>query len=405
MTVVLCGSQIVSWGILYYAFPVLAPSISDDTGWPSTAVVGAFTVAQLVAAGVGLLVGRRLHRHGPRGVMTLGSVVGVAAVLLLAQAGSWWWFLAAWCLVGVAMAATLYPPAFAALTIWGGARRLQALTALTLVGGLASTAFAPLTAVLDDRVGWRGAYTVLAGLLVITVVLHAWGLRAPWPIPSERQGPTPAGAVPDPATVQVEGTPWRLPGFTRTVAAFTLAGVCMWSVLIAFVPLLTARGISTAAAATALGVGGVGQVCGRLGYRRLDAATSADGRTRAVFAGVAVTTLALALVPGPFALLVALSFAAGMVRGVFTLLQATAVTDRWGTADYARLNATLSVPLMASAAFSPWLATALATALGGHAAAMVVLSASAAASLAVVPRARPARTGASTTHVTGRLVR
>ena len=383
VTVVLCATEIISWGILYYAFPVLAPSISDDTGWPSTAVVGAFTLAQLVAGGVGLLVGRHIHQHGPRGVMTLGSVVAVAAVLLLAQAGSWWWFLVAWCVAGAAMAATLYPPAFAALTIWGGPRRLQALTALTLVAGLASTVFAPLTALLEDHLGWRGTYTVLAAVLSVTAVLHAWGLRAPWPATVEEPGGFETADDQGPA--HPTGSPWRMPGFTGTVGAFTLAGVCMWSVIIVFVPLLTAHGFSTAAAATALGIGGIGQVCGRLGYRRLDAATSTTTRTRLVFSGVAVTTLALAITPGPYAVLVVLSFLAGMVRGVFTLLQATAVTDRWGTANYAHLNATLTLPLMASAAFAPWVATALAAGLGSNAATLVVFAALAAASVAVVP--------------------
>jgi MFS family permease len=392
VTVVLCATEIVSWGILYYAFPVLAPSISDDTGWPTTAVVAAFTIAQLVAAGVGLLVGRRIHQHGPRGVMTLGSVVAVASMLLVAQVDSWWWFLAAWCVAGAAMAATLYPPAFAALTIWGGARRLKALTALTLVAGLASTVFAPLTAVLDERVGWRDTYTVLAAVLAVTVVLHAWGLRAPWPAPADTQR-----ADKPTSSSEQEGalSPWRMPGFTRTVAAFTLAGVCMWSVLIVFVPILTARGFSTVAAAAALGIGGIGQVCGRLGYRRLDVATRTTTRTRLVFAGVALTTLALAVIPGPYAALVVASFVAGMVRGIFTLLQATAVTDRWGAANYARLNASLTLPLMASAALAPWFATALAAGLGSHAATLVVFVCLAAAALAVVPAHATARGAAA----------
>ena len=74
-----------------------------------------------------------------------------------------------------------------------------------------------------------------------------------------------------------------------------------------------------------------------------------------------------------------------MVRGIFTLLQATAVTDRWGTTSYARLNATLTLTMMASAAFAPWCATALAAGLGSHAAALVVFAVVAAASLAVIP--------------------
>jgi MFS family permease len=405
VTLVLCATEIVSWGILYYAFPVMAPAISAETGWSSTAVVAAFTVAQLVAAAMGLLVGRLIHQRGPHAVMTVGSAVAVTAVLAVANAPSWGWFLAAWCLAGASMAATLYPPAFAALTVWGGHRRLQALTALTLVGGLASTVFAPLTAVLESHLGWRDTYTVLAALLAGTVGLHAWGLRAPWPTPTSEPsadpppepGPGSRARLPDasatpagPAEDLGHGAGWRglPPGFVRTMGAFALAGVCMWSVLIVFVPLLTARGFSTAAAATALGIGGIGQVCGRLGYRRIDAATSTATRTRLVFAAVAVTTLLLAAVPGPYPALVALSFLAGMVRGVFTLLHATAVTDRWGTGNYARLNAALSLPLLVTAAFAPWLATAVAALLGSHAATMAAFAVLAALAVPVVSPAK-----------------
>ena len=106
-------------------------------------------------------------------------------------------FYLGWVLTGVAMAGTLYPPAFAALTHWGGDRRVRALTTLTLVGGLASTVFAPLAAGLDDWLGWRSAYLVLlAGLVVITVPLHWWGLNQPWrvghPATDARRGPATA---------------------------------------------------------------------------------------------------------------------------------------------------------------------------------------------------------------------
>ncbi|HEU5110578.1 MAG TPA: hypothetical protein VFT95_18715, partial [Micromonosporaceae bacterium] len=133
---------------------------------------------------------------------------------------------------------------------------------------------------------------------------------------------------------------------------------------------------------------GIGQVCGRLGYRRFDAATSTATRTRLVFAAVAVTTLLLAAVPGPYPALVALSFLAGMVRGVFTLLHATAVTDRWGTGNYARLNAALSLPLLVTAAFAPWLATAVAALLGSHAATMAAFAVLAALAVPVVSPAK-----------------
>ena len=153
--VVLSTVQIVSWGVLYYAFAALQASIVADTGWSAMAVTGRFSLAQVVSGAVGLWVGRHLDEHGPRRVMTAAS--------LFAVPGIWWspgrpslaWFYLGWVLVGVAMAGTLYPPAFAALTRWGGARRVRALTTLTLVAGLASTVFVPWPP--PSTRGWAGA--------------------------------------------------------------------------------------------------------------------------------------------------------------------------------------------------------------------------------------------------------
>jgi len=98
--VVLCVTQIVSWGVLYYAFPVLAPSIAADTGWSIAAVTGAFSAGLVVAALVGIPAGRLLDRHGPRPVMTAGSVLAVPAVAIIGSARSFPVFVAGWLLAG-----------------------------------------------------------------------------------------------------------------------------------------------------------------------------------------------------------------------------------------------------------------------------------------------------------------
>jgi hypothetical protein len=46
----LCVTQITSWGIVYDAFPVLAPRIAVGTGWSTTATTAAFSIALLVSA-------------------------------------------------------------------------------------------------------------------------------------------------------------------------------------------------------------------------------------------------------------------------------------------------------------------------------------------------------------------
>ncbi|MEU3643991.1 MFS transporter [Lentzea sp. NPDC034063] len=359
--IVLCTTEIISWGVLYYAFPVLLPTISARTGWSLAAITAGFSASQIVAGLVGIPVGRLLDRHGPRAIMTTGSVVAVLALVVLATAKTLAWFTAAWLLAGVAMAGIFYAPAFAALTRWYGSRRVTALTAVTLVAGLASTVFAPLTAVLNEHVDWRGTYLVLAGFLAVTTIpLHLWGLRLPWPAVEHETAHAPSAVA-------------RSRPFLVLVVAMSLAAFSVYAVVINLVPLLTGRGMTTSAAAIALGLGGVGQVLGRLGYARLAARTSVRTRTLLILLASAVVTALLGVVPGPALLLIAGSVLAGVTRGIFTLVQATAITDRWGAVHYGQLNGLLTAPVMLTAAIAPWAGSALAAWLGGYPAVFVVL--------------------------------
>ena len=54
--------------------------------------------------------------------MTAGSALAVVALVGVALAPTFGWFVTAWAVAGVAMSAVLYPPAFAALTRSHGAR-------------------------------------------------------------------------------------------------------------------------------------------------------------------------------------------------------------------------------------------------------------------------------------------
>lgn len=102
----LCITQITSWGIVYYAFPVLNPTIPADTGWPTGATTAAFSAALLISAFAGIRVGRIIDHRGPRTVMTAGSVLGVASLLIIAAAPNLPVFFAGWLLAGLALAAT-----------------------------------------------------------------------------------------------------------------------------------------------------------------------------------------------------------------------------------------------------------------------------------------------------------
>ncbi|WP_435769491.1 MFS transporter [Nocardioides sp. SYSU DS0651] len=357
----LCLTEVVSWGVLYYAFPVLAPGIAAETGWSLSATSAAFSAGLVTSAVVGIPVGRVLDRNGPWAVMTAGSVLAGLAVGLIAWSPNLAVFALAWAVAGVAMAGVLYQPAFAALTRWYGPRHLPALATLTLVAGLASTVFAPVTAALDARLGWREVYLVLGlALLVITVPAHALALRRPWPAdPVRHDDAQDAGEYA--ATVRSDAR------FRLLVLGLTTASLAMYAALISLVPLLLERGISAPVAAWALGLGGVGQVVGRIGYTVTAHRVGLRLRTGLVFTLSAASIAALAIAPGDPAVLIALAMVAGVARGIATLLHATAITDRWGPRAYARLSGLLSAPVVLASALAPWAGAAVADLTGSYA--------------------------------------
>lgn len=347
----LCLLELTCWGALYYALPVMAPVIADRQHWSPTLVTGGLSLALAVSAVAGVRVGRVLDTRGPRPVMAAGLFAAVAGLVGLATAPAIGWFLAAWVVVGFGMSAVLYQPAFAAAVGWFD-DPVRPLLAITLVAGLASTVFAPLTSVLVAALPWRTVWWLLAGLVaVIGAPAVVWGLQLPWP----QRGPRRREPI---ATLTRDRAFWQL---AVSLAAMTFA---LYAVLIGLVPLLTGRGMSAATAAWAIGVGGLGQVAGRALYP----AMTRRWRERALLAVVAavavVGLIALAaLGVGP---VVALTAAAvvGVARGLMTLIQATVVRSRWEPQRYGAVSGALAAPSTLTIAAAPLLGTVAGEVLG-----------------------------------------
>ena len=151
----------MSWGILYYAFPVLLPAMERDLGWSRTTLIGAYTVAVIVSGLAALPVGRLLDRRPSRSLMTAGSILATLSPCSGGpQPSTVGAFYVAWVAIGAAMALVLYEPAQVVLVKQFGVHATRAITTLTLVAGFASTIFQPVTAILADRLGWRTALVV-----------------------------------------------------------------------------------------------------------------------------------------------------------------------------------------------------------------------------------------------------
>src|SRR5437868_4843151 len=182
-------TELISWGVLYYAFTVFLKPMQASLGWSTAELTGAFSLALLCSAGAALPIGRWLDRHGTRFLMTLGSCVASLLVLAWAAVENLTLFYLIWVGIGIIMATVLYDPAFALVATWFRQQRARALTVLTFIAGFASVIFVPLAQWLIQVQGWRMALVILALLLaLITIPLHALILR---------RRPQDLGLVPD----------------------------------------------------------------------------------------------------------------------------------------------------------------------------------------------------------------
>jgi MFS family permease len=339
-------SQIVSWGVLYYALPATSTSIAHDTGWSVPMITSAFSVGLVLSALAGVPVGRVLDRTNARLVLTCGTLLGALGLVAVALAPSMPLFITAWAITGVGQSATLYQAAFTVVnkTLPAERRRLG-ITIVTLKAGLASTVFAPLAVALTAQLDWRRAFLVLAGILVVTVApIHLVLLPARWPTAARL--PT-GNADPRRARGIARSAPFR-----RLQAGVTLVTLGLYAVTVNLVPILTDAGHGAALAATAFGLVGIGQVLGRV-LSTFGPAARGAGQDIAIGLAAVASLLALAFLPGLAGVAITGALVAGAARGAVTLVQASAVVDRWGAQHAGYLAGVFAAPVTIASAVAP----------------------------------------------------
>jgi MFS family permease len=364
---VLAVSETVSWGVLYYAFAVFLPAMQRSLGWSKTELTGAFSVALATSALAAFPVGRWLDRHSPRPLMTLGSLVGALLVVAWSQVHDLLLFYLVWIGIGLAMACLLYEVAFTVVTKWFRARRRQALTAVTLVGGFASFVFSPLSNSLIDLEGWRHALITLAIVLgVTTVPLHALFLR-PAPRHDEQTpslipfDPPAALAEPRVASAVALGSG----GFWYLTTAFVLSSFAISAVAVHLIPYLLGGGRSASFAAFAAGLMGVMQVPGRIVFAVAGRLVPRQREAPAVFLLQGLGLAVLAATTSAAGVIAAVCLF-GMGNGMATLVRATAIADAYGAAFYGSIAGVAALFATGARAVAPVAAAGVYVAFSGY---------------------------------------
>jgi len=351
---------------MYYGFPVFLAAMETDLAASRVAITGAFTVGMAVAALAALPVGRWLDRRGPWGLMTVGSCLGAALVLAWSQVSGVLGLYVVWTLMGLALAATLYEPAFGAVVRWFPTdHRDRALTVVTLAGALASTIFMPISAGFLQHWGWRPALLGLAAILaVVTIPLHALVLR--------RQPPhfTRGGAAKAGVAGRAPGAPLgvaaRTPIFWALSLAFSIGSFSTAAVTVHLIPYMVERGHAAAAVAIAIGWMGAMQIPGRLLFVAVAGRFGPLGVTMAVFLAQALGLGLVALAPSLPGGLVLVIAVLGAANGMATLARATTLAELFGPAHYATISGAVALGANGARALGPVGAAVLYTLLGGY---------------------------------------
>lgn len=340
---VLGVTQILAWGSTYYLPAVLAAPIARDTGWPLSLITMGLAVGLLAAGVVSPRVGHLLQRHGGRWVLSTSAGLMAIGLAVLGLAVNLPTFFVGWAIIGCGMGAGLYDAAFGTLARYYGQGARRTITTLTLFGGFASTICWPLSAMLVDAAGWRGACLAYAAIQA-GICLPALALL----LPSIRTGvaaPTPKAQVAADALSRHRRT-----AFALLAIIIPTAGAVQTLLSVHLLTMLQDRGLALAAAVSLGALIGPSQV----GARFLD--MLGGGRLAPIvtltLAGALIAAGVVALASGwPVLVLALILYGAG--NGIWSIARGTLPLALFGPGIFSVVMGRLALPNLIAQAVSP----------------------------------------------------
>ena len=325
--------QLLTWAALYYAFASFVLPMQAELGWSQSILMGAYTLGLAVFGAASFGVGAAIDRGQGQAVMTCAAALGGLGFVAWSQVSATWMLYAVWAVLGVAMAGTLYEPAFAVLTKRYPERYRQGITALTLVGGFASTLAFPAIAVLLRWMDWRSALALIGVVLLAVAPLHHWALRGVAVRSAQR-----AADEADDATLHQalrHRSFWLL---TLCFTLYALVQAALWAHVMA---IFAAKGVTEADALTVLVCIGPAQVLGRLGFLWLGRHWSLRRLGAVVLTGLPLSMLLFAL-GNSLAVLLVFALLFGVANGLVTIVRGGLVPEYFGRTHIGRISGLMS---------------------------------------------------------------
>ena len=348
-------SQLIGWGTVYVPFPLMVGPMEAELGWSRVVLNGAYTAGLLASGLAAVPAGRWLDRHGPRAMMNSGMFAAallLVAMSLVKQPAA---YVLVWVLIGVVQAMCLWTTAMAVVV--AEARDVtRTVTAITFVTGFTATLFIPLTGLLIDLFGWRGALQGLAVLQLVGAALTVLTLR-------QARGPM-AG------TARSKGPGlWRRlnePAFLGLALCFAAHAFINTGLGAHLIPLLRERGWPEATVLLLAAAHGPCQVAARA--MMFAAGRRVTMRTVGRFATglLPVAMLALALGADSLTLTVVFVLCFAMGDGLLTIVRSAGIAEILGREGFGAISGALSAVAMLPRTAAPLLLALVWEGAGGY---------------------------------------
>lgn len=348
-------------------WPVFLSPVQSGLGWDRAGVASVYSVLMMAFGLGGILTGLAHDRFGPRAVYTVGLLMLGSGFFAASRLESVWQFhLAVGVCGGLGAAAIGMVPAQSLISRWFD-RNLAAAMAFASTGlGFGTLCLAPLSRVLIDAFGWRGALEMMGGAIVAfagAVVLLPWRRIAAGPI-----RPVGAGGGPSLREAASGRAFWALWG------AFFVTSVGMYAVSLQSVTYMMEHGMDPLDAATAFGVAGGLSIAGMI-----VTGIAADRWDRRMIAALSyglsmIGLVALWLLPWlPIAAAVLVFVTCfGLSLGVRSPVIATLAAQLFRGRGMASIYGSIQTGQGVGAAAGTWIAGALHDATGGYGAIFIL---------------------------------
>ena len=398
--IVLAGTVIlfVSSGIGFYGHGVILDPLRTAHGWSKATMSSAVTLYFLTTGIMGMVIGRRIDRYGPKWLLLLGAVIIGAGFTFLSLISSVWQLYVVYFIMALGFSCTSLIPVNTVITNWFIRKRGLAMSLTNTGLSAGGIVLVPFASFLIARWGLRIALPILGAIYCVVVIATTTFIRQR---PSDLNQ-YPDGDPPDASLRRDHTLPPRYANqmqvWTRSQAMRTLT---FWSIVCAFFLALSgqiaflvhqvsflSQYLGVAGAATAVSITAGASIIGRLWL-----GTFVDRMDKRhvimvcfLIQGAAVLTLAHY---NHVVLLYLGTFAFGLTMGSIIMTQALIIAECFGLVSFATVSGLAGVFTMSGAAFGPTAAGYIFDATRSYQTAFTIFAAMSAVAILVIYFAKP----------------